>query len=358
LVNPFKNFPEVVPEVAVPEVAVPEVAVPEVAVPEVAVPEVAVPEVAVPEAKVTSIDLNNTQEGLSETIRQQWQAIDLAGYRLTGLFERRCEVSQGQSCIQGGISGRRSKDTRGSSINLNFTQSLAKGMYFGVVLDRNLNNGVSKQIDAKNIVPAMAFYMGWDQNDNRHGWGLMTGLGYMRDRLDIQRVYKPNTEKGRGHANLRGFSFITQARYTFQMDPSLELTPYGELRYSSFKRNAYSEDTIFKTEYDELKSEKYIARAGVKLNKQLDQVFSVGIGAGADIVLSQKTSGGTSNMPELNGLSVASKLKVPSQETKKVSAFGQAQIQANLKNKLNMTLSGALYGSSQGELGLTFSKRW
>nr|WP_234813476.1 hypothetical protein [Candidatus Hamiltonella defensa] len=70
-----------------------------------------------------------------------------------------------------GISGRRSKDTKGASINLNFTQSLSKGMYFGVVLDRNLNNGVSKQIDAKNIVPAMAFYMGWDQNDNRHGWG-------------------------------------------------------------------------------------------------------------------------------------------------------------------------------------------
>ncbi|WP_234817474.1 hypothetical protein [Candidatus Williamhamiltonella defendens] len=55
-------------------------------------------------------------------------------------------------------------------------------------------------------------------------------------------------------------------------------------------------------------------------------------------------------MPELNGLSVASKLEVLSQETKKVSAFGQAQIQANLKKKVNMTLSGALYGSSQGEL--------
>ncbi|WP_268904009.1 hypothetical protein [Candidatus Williamhamiltonella defendens] len=40
-----------------------------------------------------------------------------------------------------------------------------------------------------------------------------------------------------------------------------------------------------------------------------------------------------------------------------MSAFVQAQIQANLK-KVNMTLLVAPYGSTQDELGLTFSKRW
>ncbi|WP_235667722.1 hypothetical protein [Candidatus Williamhamiltonella defendens] len=69
----------------------------------------------------------------------------MVGYRLTGLFERRYEVSQGQSCIRGGI-GCRFKDTKDSSINLNFTQSLTHGMYFGVFKNRNLNNGVPNRL--------------------------------------------------------------------------------------------------------------------------------------------------------------------------------------------------------------------
>jgi len=308
-------------------------------------------------AKGTFIHLNNTYQGLFDTLSHQWQGIDLADDRLMGLFERRCEVSQGQSCIQVGASGRALKEAKGDSLHLNVTQSLVGGTYFGIVLDRSLGKGGSKQLEAHNIVPAMALYLGWEQNDLHRGWGLMAGVGYMKDHLNIKRAYQPHTEEGRGHSYLRGFSLITQASYTLQMNPGWDLSPYGEFRYSHFKRKAYSEDTHFKTEYDALEAEKYILRAGFNLNKSLDPVFSVSVGGGVSLILSQKAKGGQATLPELNDVLSSSKIEVPRHQAQNVSGFGQGQIQARLNNNVFIRLSGSIDRHTQ--IGsLTFSQYW
>ncbi|WP_037388199.1 autotransporter domain-containing protein [Serratia symbiotica] len=244
-------------------------------------------------ARGTMLDVANTRAGLAKTVNQQWQLLALNDARLAGLLDRRCYPMSNTWCINGGISGRKGSYGQDISASLSLARQLVPGWYVGAGIDERLDGSVLQNVRTTTSVPALALYTGWNQHPDRTGWNIAAGAGYVRDGTEVVRDYYENTERGKGHTQFSGKAFRLSISNVFQVSPTLQITPYEELRYTaSDRRHYYETGTAFNAYYDAMKSRSYTFHSGINITAQFNDQFATSIGGGVDVDLLSEKEGG------------------------------------------------------------------
>jgi probable HAF family extracellular repeat protein len=303
------------------------------------------------------LDVANTRASLAKMISQQWRLLALNDARLAGLLDKRCHPITNTWCINGGTSGRKGSYRQDISASLSMARQWVPGWYVGAGIDQRLDGSVLQNIRTTTSVPALAVYTGWDQHPDKTGWHVAAGVGYVRDETEVVRDYYEKTERGKGHTQLSGKAFRFRVSNVFQVSPTLQITPYEEIRYTASDRKHYYETgTAFNTYYNEMKSSSYKFHSGINITAQFNEQFATSIGGGVDVDLLSEKHGGEARAEYLGIVSV------PIHSLGRIKTFGELMVTYNFLQGMKLSLIADVHNKGinkqNREATLSISKIW
>ena len=242
-----------------------------------------------------------------------------------------------------------------ASMSLLADGSLVSGIALSFPLGGRINDNYRFR---NNLHPGIAGYLQYHRGTQPAGLTVALSMAGIRDNVTIQRNTRANTEAGKGHSTIKGYTASAEASYTFVVSEPFFFSPFTGLRYSSLTRDGYQEnrDLAFPAHFERLEIATTELQTGLKTQYQLAKTLRLNSQFGVSTNLSSRSNGfqgdieyagGFSNKPHENHrLRPFMAIGLTGNVTANTAYTLQAGYQKNSSNK----------GSTQ--VGFNFSLGW
>ena len=246
--------------------------------------------------------------GQELTVRRDEACLSAKEWKTNG-----CRAPVAMRVTVGGAANRDSIDlgVAGVTAAVGITPTLTLGGYFGLGTEVDSLQGFG--IDG--AFRSVGAYL---RHDAGAGVTWKLAYGQSGSNVDISRgMQRPNTEFGTGNSKMTSRGALAEIGYKFSQN-QFNITPFGRLIHSNYKRDAYSErsNIAFPVTYDEYKQSETVAALGVKVEFPVSAkgLMELTGGLEADISRSGNPISGTSRIPgmasfEINAPEVKNKTR-------------------------------------------------
>ena len=312
--------------------------------------------------EITIIDVINSRQAMADTAKRSYQVLDLYQQALTSLSDQRCYSTPGNRyCLKSFFQADAMQGNRRDSAGFNASMSLlADGsLVSGIALSFPLGGRINDNYRFRNnLHPGIAGYLQYHRGTQPAGLTVALSMAGIRDNVTIQRNTRANTEAGKGHSTIKGYTASAEASYTFVVSEPFFFSPFTGLRYSSLTRDGYQEnrDIAFPAHFERLEIATTELQSGLKTQYQLAKTLRLNSQFGVSTNLSSRSNGfqgdieyagGFSNKPHENHrLRPFMAIGLTGNVTANAAYTLQAGYQKNSSNK----------GSTQ--VGFNFSLGW
>lgn len=312
--------------------------------------------------EITIIDVINSRQAMADTAKRSYQVLDLYQQALTSLSDQRCYSTPGNRyCLKSFFQADAMQGNRRDSAGFNASMSLlADGsLVSGIALSFPLGGRINDNYRFRNnLHPGIAGYLQYHRGTQPAGLTVALSMAGIRDNVTIQRNTRANTEAGKGHSTIKGYTASAEASYTFVVSEPFFFSPFTGLRYSSLTRDGYQEnrDIAFPAHFERLEIATTELQTGLKTQYQLAKTLRLNSQFGVSTNLSSRSNGfqgdieyagGFSNKPHENHrLRPFMAIGLTGNVTANAAYTLQAGYQKNSSNK----------GSTQ--VGFNFSLGW